>query len=122
VFFKNYLIYIFLKFLWVGLIFGLIRLVFNFVNKLTKNNVYVFNLLSFVFCIMFGSSFIYLCFLYYNYAFCWFGLLGMFLGLFLVKVSLDFLLTSLLTILYYKFTNFRLRKKQRNELQTDKKN
>lgn len=121
-FFKNYLIYIFLKFLWVGLIFGLIRLVFNFVNKLTKNNVYVFNLLSFVFCIMFGSSFIYLCFLYYNYAFCWFGLLGMFLGLFLVKVSLDFLLTSLLTILYYKFTNFRLRKKQRNELQTDKKN
>lgn len=121
-FFKNYLIYIFLKFLWIGLIFGLIRLVFNLINKLCKDNVYVYNLTSFIYWISFGGFFIALCFLYYNYSFCWFGLLAMLLGLFLVKVSLDFLLTNLLVILYYKFTNFKTRKKQINELQAEKKN
>ena len=121
-FFKNYLIYIFLKFLWVGLVLGLIRLVFNFINKLSRDNVFVYNLTSFIYWLFFGGCYIALCFIYYNYSFCWFGLLAMILGLFLVRVSLDFLLTNLLVILYYKFTNFKIRKKQINELQTEKKN
>lgn len=121
-FFKNYLIYIFLKFFWLGLIFGVVKLVINLINKMFRDNIYVYNLTTFVYWLSFGIMYIFLCINLYNYAFCWFGLLGMFLGLIIVKVSLDFLLTNLIMILYYKFTNLRIRKKQKDELQTEKKN
>ena len=121
-FFKNYLIFIFFKFLWAGLIFGLIRIVFNWINRVTRDNVYIYNFISFVYWLSFGIYFILLCFNFYDYSFCWFGLIGMFVGLFLVRVSLDFLLTNLLLILYYKFGKKSLRKKQNNELQSDEKN
>lgn len=121
-FFKNYLIYIFLRFLWFGLLLGFIRLIFNLLNRLSRDNVYVYNLLSFMYWGAFSLTFIMLCNSLYNYSFCWFGLLAMFLGVFIVRISFDFFLTNLLSLLYYKFTKNRLRKNQNNELQTDKKN
>lgn len=111
-FFKSYLFFIFLKFLWSGLFFGLVKLVIEKIVFLFKNNVYVYNLFSFAFWLVFGYQFIILCSTFYDFSFCWFGLLGMFFGLFLVKISLNFLFTNLGFLLYNKFVKLRLRKKK----------
>lgn len=121
-FFKNYLIYIFIKFLWAGITWGLVKLPCRLVIHLSKKNVFIVNLISFVFWSAFGIHFIWLCNSYYNYSFCWFGLLGMFLGLFLVKFSLDFLFTKLFVLLYNRITKIKLRKKQDGKLQTNEEN
>lgn len=101
-FFKNFLIFVFLKFLWVGLIFGLFKLVCNAVTVLFKKNVYVCNLVSFCFWLAFGITFSVMSFALYNFSFCWFGLLGMLFGLLLVKISVNFFFTIFVKLLYNK--------------------
>ena len=109
-FFKNYYLFISLKFLWVGLIFGVIKIAFDIFNKITRNNVFVFNLIYFVFWSSLSYFFILLCKIYYNYSFCWFGLLLMLTGLISVKISLNFLLTNLTILLYHCVNRLKLRK------------
>ena len=121
-FFKNFLIFIFFKFLWSGLIFGLIKILCNFVCRLLKNNVYAVNIISFCYWGLFGLHYIKLCFIYYNLSFCWFGLLGMFLGVGLIKISLDFLFTKLFLLVYNKMAKLRLRKGRNGKLQSNEKN
>ena len=117
-FLRNHLIFLFLKFLWWGLIFGLFNIVCGFVKKWTKRNVYVHNLVSFCFWLAFGFVYYQICINHYSYQFCWFGLLGMLFGLFLVKISIDFFFTNFARLLYNKFAKRKSRKNQNGELQT----
>ena len=110
-FFKSYLIFIFVKFLWIGLIFGVLRIFKKILCHFCKNNLYISNSLSFLFWIGLGDQFIKLCAEYYDYAFCWFGLIAVFLGLFLVEISLNFFFTKLIFLLYNKLVDYGLRKK-----------
>lgn len=112
-FFKNYLVAIFLKFLLIGLYFGLVKIFCKAVINLSRRNIFVVNLISFVFWLAFGAMFAYLSVTLYNYSFCWFGLLGMFLGLFLVQFSIDFFFTNLVFLIYNKLRkNSKGRKEQ----------
>ena len=115
-FFKNYLIYIFFRFLLLGLYFGIAKIFCEWVKRLFRNNVYVSNLIDFAFWLAFGGVFALLSVALYNYTFCWFGLLGMFLGLLLVKISINFFFTNLILLLYNKFTKRKLRKSKNGEL------
>lgn len=115
-FFKNYLIFIFVRFLILGLYFGLARIPCKWAVRLSKNNVYVHNLVEFAFWLAFGGVFALCSVLLYNYTFCWFGLLAMFLGLILVKISIDFFFTNLILLLYNKFTVRKKRKRNNGEL------
>ena len=73
------------------------------VNWLSHKNVYFLNFVSFSFWLAFGFMFSQLCLMFYNYQFCWFGLLGMMLGLILVKISVEFFFTKFAMLLYNKF-------------------
>lgn len=101
-FFKNHLLYLALKFLWLGLVFGLVYVIVKLVYRLSKNNVYVRNFVSFCFWIAFGMSFSMLCVWAYDARFCWFGLLFMCFGMVLVKISIDFFFTKFVGLLYNK--------------------
>lgn len=101
-FFKNHLIFLFLNFLWCGLLVGLFGAVCALAKKLFRRNVYVCNLLSFCFWLLFGGLFAWLCYNFYNYSFCWFGLLAMVLGVILIKISIEFFFTILAKLLYNK--------------------
>jgi len=120
-FFRNSLIYLFLKFFWIGLILGLFLIVCGLVIKASRKNVYIYNIISFCYCLLFGGIFTYLCIKYYNFSFCWFGLLGMFLGLGLTKISINFFFTKLAKLLYNKFKNVSERKKENVRLRTNEK-
>ena len=113
-FFKNYLIDLSPLFLWVGLVFGLIHIFCKCVVKLFRNNIYVTNFVGFCYWLLFGGFFARICLVYYNYCFCWFGLLFMFFGFFLVKISVDFFFTKFAKVIYNKFTK-KKRGKQRYE-------
>lgn len=102
-FFRNFYIALFLKFFWWGLVFGLLGILFLSIVKLWHKNVYASNLVSFCFILAMGVVHNRLCMLYYNYSFCWFGLLGMLLGYLLVKISVEFFFTILAKLLYNKF-------------------
>ncbi len=99
-FFNNATILLFGKFLWVGIALGMLWLVFSMIIKFSHKNVYVYNLLTFVFWLAFGVVYVWQCISYYNYSFCWFGLLGQLLGLILVKISIEFFFTILAKLLY----------------------
>lgn len=101
-FFKNYLIFLFLKFFWWGLAFGMFGAVCSLTIKLCRRNVYISNLTSFCFWLAFGGVFAGICMRFYNYTFCWFGLLAMLAGLFLVKLSVEFFFTIIAKLLYNK--------------------
>ena len=122
IFFKNFYFFIFLKFLWAGLILGFVSIFFKILDRVFRHNVYFYNLISFIFYIIFGIEFVYLCIMYYEMSFCWFGLVGMFLGMYLVKISLDFFFTKLSTMLYNKVVKLSLRKKINEQVQSNEKN
>ncbi len=120
-FFKNALMFLALKFLWVGLIFGLIWILCSFVIRLSRCNVFVFNIITFMFLLSFGFVFGQLCIYYYNYSFCWFGLLFMAFGVILVKISMLFFFTIFVKLLYNKFITKFLRGKKNGKLQQSEK-
>ena len=109
-FFKNYLIFLFLKFLWFGLLLGFFGIICNLAIKLFRKNVYAYNLISFCFWLVFGGVFAMLSLRYYNYTFCWFGLLAIFIGYFLVKISVEFFFTFFAKLLYNKLAKSRKQK------------
>ena len=109
-FFNNYNIYLFLKFFWWGLVLGLGLILVDVIIRLTRKNVYIYNLITFCFWIVFCGIYATLCLNFYNYSFCWFGLLGMMLGAFIVQISLKFLFTIFVKLLYNKFAKSRRRK------------
>ena len=104
---QNSNIFLFAKFVWCGLGVGFVAILFSLIIKATRRNVYVYNLVTFCFWIVFGLIFADLSLRNYNYSFCWFGLAGMFVGYFLVKISIEFLFTKFIKLLYNKLTNKR---------------
>lgn len=115
-FFKNYLIVLFFKFMWWGICAGFLAILFSLVIKASRRNVFVYNIVTFCFWLFFGMIFAWLSLTYYNYSFCWFGLLGMFLGCFLVKISIEFLFTKFVKLLYNKLTKRKERRTERGKL------
>ena len=103
-FFKSYLISVAARFLWAGLILGLFFMVCKLVKVVSNKNIYISNLTDFCFWLLFGGVFVLFCNLYYSYSFCWFGLLLMLFGLFLVKICGDFFFTSFAKVLYNVLT------------------
>lgn len=118
-FFKNASIYLFARFLWFGLVLGLVQLFFVFVIRVFRKNVYVHNLLMFLYYLLFGLTYSYLCKHFYSYSFCYYGLFGMILGLVLVKISIQFFFTKIISLLYNKFTKLFLRRKANGRLRTN---
>lgn len=115
-FFKNFLVLLFLKFLWLGLILGIFKIFCNFVCKISHKNIFVINLINFSFWTIFSLFFIYFCFNYYNYQFCWFGFVAVLFGIYFVKISIEFFFTNVFRLLYNKIDKKRLRKVQNGKL------
>lgn len=113
-FFKNFLVFLFFKFLWAGLVLGIFSAFCKLVILFTRKNVYVYNVVNFCFLLLFDGVYAYLCMCYYNFAFCWFGLFGMILGLVLVKISLQFFFTKFMRLLYNKLTKLKVKRKNLN--------
>ena len=109
-FFNNSTILLFLNFLWLGLIFGFVHILFKLVVQVSRKNVYVTNFVGFCFWLAFGMCFSVVSIARYNYSVCWFGLFGMFLGFFLVKISADFFFTKIILLLYNKHTKRKMGK------------
>lgn len=118
-FFKNHLISLASRFLWVGLILGVFYIVCEMVVKISRKNLYVTNIIGFCFWLLFGGLFARMCVVYYNYSFCWFGLFSMFVGWFLVKISINFFFTKFAWLLYNKLANSKRRKRNYEQLQTN---
>ena len=121
-FFKGQEFSLFEIFLWVGLVFGAVALLFRWTAKLFKRNTYVINFLTFVFWTAFGLTFALMCNWFYNYSFCWFGFAGMCLGLVFIKVSVQFFFDRLARFIYNKVIILKTkRKNRRGKLQTNEK-
>ena len=120
-FFKNHLISLAAKFLWVGLILGMFYIVCEIVVKLSRRNVYVTNIVGFCFWLLFGGLFARMSIVYYNYSFCWFGLISMLTGWFLVKISINFFFTKFAKLLYNKLANSKKGKRKYEQLQANEK-
>lgn len=120
-FFNNANIFLFFKFTWWGLLLGLGLILVDIIVRLTRKNIYVYNLVTFCFWIVFGGIYASLSLTYYNYSFCWFGLLGMVLGAFIVQISIKFLFTSFMKLLYNKFTKSRRNKNNDRKLRWNQK-
>ena len=119
-FFKNAVILMFVKFLWLGLIFGVVRIVFKFISKIFRKNVIVVNILSFIFWLALGVVYFLMCFKLNNYSFSGIGLFGVVLGLLIIKISVEFFFDYFLRFIYNEFRNIR-RKYKNGELQASKK-
>lgn len=120
IFFKNAMISLFVKFLWVGLIFGVVKIVLNLISKVFRKNVYVVNLLSFVFWTAFGLAYVFLSIRLFNYGFSAVGFFAMLLGLVIIKISVEFFFDYFIRFIYNEFRNIR-RKGENGKLQTNKK-
>ena len=94
----------------MGLYFGFLKIFTNLLIKIFRGNIFITNIVSFIFWLSFGGIFAYLSVMLYNYTFCWFGLLGMFIGLFLVQFGVGFFFTKLITLIYNKFKKNQLEK------------
>lgn len=121
-FFKGQNIELFFRFVWLGILFGLCAVLVKLIIKMFKRNVYVINLVSFVFWLGFMIVFNLMCVYHYSYTFCWFGLLGMVAGMILVKTSIEFFFDRLVSFIYNKVILLKTKRKQTNgKLQSIKK-
>ncbi len=118
-FFKNHLISLGLKFLWAGLVLGLFYTFCGAVKKASKRNLYVINIVGFCFWLLYGFVFARMSFVLYNYRACWFGLGLMFVGLILVKISIDFFFTKFAKVLYNGLAKLKRGKRDYGKLQTN---
>lgn len=108
-FFKNYLITLACKYLWLGLILGIIYILIKLTNKVFNNNVYVYNSTTFVYYLAYGFIYCLMCQTYYDYCFCWFGLIFMIIGSIFIKISLEFFFTKFINLLYNCFVKKKLK-------------
>lgn len=119
-FFKGATIFVASRFLWAGLVFGCAYFVVKVLFKVFRQNVYLCNLVSFVYYLMLGLVFSRLCFCLNHYSFCFYGLLSMLAGWGIARISVDFVLTFFAKLLYSKVRNFCKRKKN-GKLQASEK-
>ena len=119
-FFQNINVLLFVKFLWAGLILGVISVVMKTVAKIFKKNVFVVNFLTFIFWIGFGAVFYYMCLLFNNHAVSILGLAGMLAGIAIIKISIDFFFDYFIRFIYNEFIILKGKRKN-GKIQTSKK-
>lgn len=120
-FFKTFLFSLFLKFLWLGLVLGIFKMFCNLVNRLSHKNIFIVNIVNFCFWSIFSLFFVSFCIYFYNYEFCWFGFVAMLIGIYFVKISVEFFFTNLLKLLYNKIDKKHLRKNKHGKLKFNEK-
>ncbi len=121
-FFQGQNLELFFRFVWLGLIFGASSVLVKLIIKLFKRNLYVTNLICFVYWLGFGMVYNLMCVYFYNYTFCWFGLLGMVVGMILIKISIEFFFDRLVSFIYNKIILVKTKRKIIDgKLQTNKK-
>ncbi len=120
-FLKTFLFPLFLKFLWLGLVLGIFKMFCNMVCRLSHKNILIVNVINFCFWSIFSLFFVYFCVKFYNFEFCWFGFLAMFIGIYFIKISIEFFFTNLLKLLYNKLDKKKLRKNQYGKLKCNEK-
>lgn len=119
-FLKNEVVFLFVKFLWAGLIGGTVSVVLKTIAKIFKKNVLIVNVLTFAFWLGMGIIYQFLCKKYNNFAFSGVGLAGMFAGIIIIKISIDFFFDYFLRFVYNEINNKRKSAKD-GQLQTEKK-
>lgn len=119
-FFRNATIDLFVKFLWLGLIFGALHIIFKIITKIFRKNVFIANIISFIFWISLGFIFAVMCLKLNNYEFSKIGLLGTLSGLLIIKISVEFFFDYFIRFIYNEFI-IKRRKYKNGELQTNKK-
>ena len=119
-FFRNFEILLFVKFLWVGLIFGVVSIVLKTIAKIFRKNVFVVNILSFLFWLGFGMIYSFLCFRLNYFSFSAIGLFSMLLGVLIIRISVDFFFDYFIRFIYNEFSLVRGKRKN-GKLQTNKK-
>ncbi len=119
-FFKGMQIELFVKFLWVGLCFGLASIALKTIAKIFKRNVFVVNALMFIFVISFGVAFSYMSFAKCSFSFSGIGLFAMIFGVAIIKISIDFFFDYFIRFIYNEFSLLK-RKRKNGKLQANKK-
>ena len=119
-FFKGAKIVLFAKFLWVGLLFGIVAIILKTIAKIFRKNTYLVNALMFIFVLAFGGVFSYLCFLLNNYSFSGVGLFAMILGVAIIRISVEFFFDYFIRFIYNEFSLLK-RKRKNGKLQANKK-
>ena len=119
-FFRNASALLFVKFLWLGLIFGVISIVLKTIAKIFRKNVFIVNILTAVFWFCLTIIFMAMCIRFNNYAFSGVGLFGVLTGIAIIKISIDFFFDYFIRFIYNEFILHK-RKKENGKLQTDKK-
>lgn len=119
-FLKNEAMFLFVKFLWVGLIAGVFSIILKLIAKLFKKNVVLVNSLTFVFWLGIGIIYQFFCIKYNNFAFSGIGLAGIVVGIFIIKISIDFFFDYFLRFVYNEF-NRRKGKAKDGKFQAEKK-
>ena len=120
-FLKNFVITIYFKLFWIGLILGLFKMFCNFICKLCKHNFYIENLIGFCFWSLFSLIFIYFCIYFNNFEFSIFGFLILIAGIKFIQISIEFCFTKLLKLLYNKIDKINLRKINNGKLKSSEK-
>ena len=119
-FFKGVKVVLFAKFLWAGLLLGVVAILLKTIVKIFRKNTYLVNLFTFVFIVAFGVIFSYLCFLLNDYSFSGVGLIAMTLGIAIIRISVEFFFDYFIRFIYNEFSLLK-RKRRNGKLQTDKK-
>lgn len=119
-FFKGYQIELFSKFLWAGLVLGIFAIVLKTISKIFRKNVYVVNLLMFVFVSLAGIIFSLMCFQFNNYSFSGIGLFAIILGVLIIRISVEFFFDYFIRFIYNEFSLLKGKRKN-GKLQTNKK-
>ena len=120
IFFRNFEIVLFSKFLWVGLVCGLLAIILKMVSKVFRKNVYVVNLLMFLFVTAFGCGFSLMCYFFNNYSFSSIGLFAMLLGVLIIRISVEFFFDYFIRFIYNEFSLLK-RKDKNGKIQANKK-
>ena len=102
-FFQNVNVLLFVKFLWAGLVLGLVSVLLKTFAKVARKNVYVVNGLTFVFWIGFCAIYYYMCLLFNRQSVTVLGFFGMILGIVIIKISIDFFFDYFIRFIYNEF-------------------
>lgn len=117
-FFREFQIGLFVKFLWLGLVFGIVAVLAKLIVKLTRKNVFITNIVCFLYWLGFGLFYFFMCCKFYEFSFCWFGLFAMLLGIAIIKISIEFFFDYFVRFIYNEITN-KKRSKENGKLQAN---
>ena len=102
-FFGNISILVFVKFLWAGLVLGVISIGMKIIAKIFRKNIIVVNLFMFLFVMLASCVYILMCVRFNNFSLSWVGLLGLISGIVIIKISVDFFFDYFIRFIYNEF-------------------